>query len=112
MQEFNKTSTDQPQRLIKVRQAAQYHGISERKLCHLTKDQRVPAIKFDRVVRYDQFIILDSYSLPVRILFYFLKVHCFSFDNSTHYLLISQYSLNTFIPLNQKQSVCGEIRCH
>jgi len=40
-------------RLIKVRQAAQYLGISERKLWQLTKDQRVPAIKFDRVVRYD-----------------------------------------------------------
>ena len=43
----------QHQRLIKVRQAAQYLGISERKLWQLTKDRRVPAIKFDRVVRYD-----------------------------------------------------------
>ena len=40
-------------RLIKCRQAAQYLGISERKLWQLTKDQRVPAVKFDRVVRYD-----------------------------------------------------------
>ena len=40
-------------RLIKCRQAAQYLAISERKLWQLTKDQRVPAIKFDRVVRYD-----------------------------------------------------------
>ena len=47
------TGAIQHQRLIKVRQAAQYLGISERKLWQLTKDRRVPAIKFDRVVRYD-----------------------------------------------------------
>ena len=40
-------------RLIKPRQGAQYLGISERKLWQLTKDGRIPAIKFDRVVRYD-----------------------------------------------------------
>ena len=47
------TEVIQHQRLIKVRQAAQYLGISERKLWQLTKDRRMPAIKFDRVVRYD-----------------------------------------------------------
>lgn len=50
---LNNSAAIQHQRLIKVRQAAQYLGISERKLWQLTKDRRVPAIKFDRVVRYD-----------------------------------------------------------
>ena len=50
---LNNSAAIQHQRLIKVRQAAQYLGISERKLWQLTKDRRVPVIKFDRVVRYD-----------------------------------------------------------
>jgi excisionase family DNA binding protein len=40
-------------RLFKPRQGAEYLGISERKLWQMTKDGRIPAIKFDRVVRYD-----------------------------------------------------------
>ena len=40
-------------RLISTREAARYLAISEWKLWQLTKDGRIPAVKFDRVVRYD-----------------------------------------------------------
>ena len=47
------TSTSPTPRLLSTKQAAKYLAISERKLWQLTKDNRVPAIKFDRLVRYD-----------------------------------------------------------
>ena len=56
---MNKT-TNTPPRLISTREAARYLAISERKLWQLTKDQRVPAVKFDRVVRYD-IVDLDEF---------------------------------------------------
>ena len=40
-------------RLKPPKKAAAYLAISERKLWQLTKDGRIPAVKFDRVVRYD-----------------------------------------------------------
>ena len=40
-------------RLISSKEAAAYFAISERKLWQLTKDGRITAVKFDRVVRYD-----------------------------------------------------------
>lgn len=40
-------------RLIKCREAAAYLAISERKLWQLSKDSRIAAVRFDRVVRYD-----------------------------------------------------------
>ena len=40
-------------RLIRTKTAADYLGISERKLWQLTKDSRLPAVRIDRVVRYD-----------------------------------------------------------
>ncbi len=46
------TPTSAP-RLKPPKWAAKYLAISERKLWQLTKDQRIPAIKFDRIVRYD-----------------------------------------------------------
>lgn len=49
---MNDTTSPQ-KRLIKPRQGAEYLGISERKLWQMTKDGRICAIKFDRVVRYD-----------------------------------------------------------
>jgi excisionase family DNA binding protein len=48
-----KNTTPPLKRLIKPRQGAEYMGISERKLWQMTKDGRITAIKFDRVVRYD-----------------------------------------------------------
>ena len=47
-----KREISQP-RLIRSKTAADYLGISERKLWQLTKDSRVPAVRIDRVVRYD-----------------------------------------------------------
>jgi excisionase family DNA binding protein len=41
------------QRLLTSRQAAARLAISERKLWNLSKEGRIPAVKFDRVVRYD-----------------------------------------------------------
>lgn len=49
-----------PTRLMSTKQAAAYLAISERKLWQLTKDQRIPAVKFDRVVRYDP-VDLDEF---------------------------------------------------
>jgi excisionase family DNA binding protein len=40
-------------RLVTVRQAAAYLAISERKLWSLKKENRLPAVKIDRSVRYD-----------------------------------------------------------
>lgn len=40
-------------RLLSTKEAAAYLAISERKLWQLTKDSRITAVKFDRVVRYD-----------------------------------------------------------
>jgi len=40
-------------RLMRSRQAAAYLAVSDRKLWSLTKEGRIPAVKFDRVVRYD-----------------------------------------------------------
>ena len=47
-------------RLKPPKKAAAYLAISERKLWQLTKDGRIPAVKFDRVVRYD-IADLDSF---------------------------------------------------
>jgi excisionase family DNA binding protein len=41
------------QRLLTARQAAAFLAISERKLWGLTQQGRIPAVRFDRVVRYD-----------------------------------------------------------
>ena len=46
-------STATTSRLLSTKAAAQYLAISERKLWQLSKDKRLPAVKFDRVVRYD-----------------------------------------------------------
>jgi excisionase family DNA binding protein len=40
-------------RLMTVRLAAAYLAISERKLWSLTKENRIPAVKIGRAVRYD-----------------------------------------------------------
>lgn len=40
-------------RLFKVREAAKYLSISERTLFDLTKEGRLPAVKFNHSVRYD-----------------------------------------------------------
>ncbi len=53
------TLTQSP-RLRSPKEAAAYLAISERKLWQLTKDQRITAVKFDRVVRYD-IADLDSF---------------------------------------------------
>lgn len=47
--------TDNPltPRIIPPKIAAEYLAISQRKLWQLTKDGRLPCIKFDRVKRYD-----------------------------------------------------------
>lgn len=40
-------------RLIKTKAAAEYLGISERKLWDLKKNGAIPVVKIDRSVRYD-----------------------------------------------------------
>lgn len=45
--------TDTTQRLLTPKQAAARLAISERKLWSLAHEGRIPAVKFDRVVRYD-----------------------------------------------------------
>ena len=47
-------------RLKPPKSAAAYLAISERKLWQMTKDGRICAIKFDRVVRYD-IVDLDEF---------------------------------------------------
>jgi excisionase family DNA binding protein len=54
-----KTSSPTP-RLLKPKEAAAYLAISERKLWQLTSDNKVPAVKYDRVVRYD-IVDLDAF---------------------------------------------------
>ncbi len=44
---------DNSRRLINTHDAAKYLCISERKLWSLTKENRIPSVKFDRVLRYD-----------------------------------------------------------
>jgi predicted DNA-binding transcriptional regulator AlpA len=46
-------SINNQRRLLNARQAAAFLAISERKLWGLTQQGRIPAVKFDRVVRYD-----------------------------------------------------------
>lgn len=41
------------EKLLTIRQAAHRLAVSERKLWTLTKEGRIPAVKFDRIVRYD-----------------------------------------------------------
>ncbi len=48
-----KPNVTKTQKLIKSDQAAAYLGISTRKLWQLTQEKRIPAVKFDRVLRYD-----------------------------------------------------------
>lgn len=45
---------DQTKNLITTKEAASYLCISERKLWSLSKDGKLPTVRFDRVVRYDQ----------------------------------------------------------
>ncbi len=40
-------------RLLTVSQAARYLAVCERTLWNLTKENRIPAVKFGRAVRYD-----------------------------------------------------------
>ena len=47
-------------RLMSTKEASSYLAISERKLWQLTKEKRIAAVKFDRVVRYD-IADLDSF---------------------------------------------------
>ena len=47
-------------RLVPSKTAAAYLAISERKLWQMTKDGRIPAVKYDRVVRYD-IVDLDEF---------------------------------------------------
>lgn len=49
-----------PPKLNTPKTAAAYLAISERKLWQLTKDGRIPAVRFDRCVRYD-IADLDSF---------------------------------------------------
>lgn len=44
---------NETQQLLTPKQAAARLAISERKLWSLTHEGRIPAVKFDRVVRYD-----------------------------------------------------------
>jgi len=46
--------TNNPVKLITSKQAAEYLCISERKLWELKKNQRIPAVRIDRSVRYDR----------------------------------------------------------
>jgi len=46
------TTTTTP-KLMTPKQAAARLAISERKLWSMTKEGRIPAVRFDRVVRYD-----------------------------------------------------------
>ena len=41
-------------KLMKIKQAAEYLCISERKLWGLQKSQRIPAVRIDRSVRFDR----------------------------------------------------------
>jgi len=54
---FNK---DISQRLVKVRAAADYLAISERKLWDLSQNGPIPVVKLGRAVRYD-LADLDSF---------------------------------------------------
>ncbi|MCK5600473.1 helix-turn-helix domain-containing protein [Candidatus Pacearchaeota archaeon] len=60
----DKTPTTTPpeptSRLMTPKDAAAYLAISARKLWQLTKDGRLPCVKFDRVKRYDT-ADLDSF---------------------------------------------------
>jgi excisionase family DNA binding protein len=49
---MNEQQTTTP-RLLTPKQTAARLAISERKLWTLTHEGRIPAVKFDRVVRYD-----------------------------------------------------------
>ena len=53
-------NTDISQRLVKVRAAADYLAISERKLWDLSQNGTIPVVKLGRMVRYD-LADLDSF---------------------------------------------------
>ena len=53
-------NTDISQRLVKVRAAADYLAISERKLWDLSRNGAIPIVKLGRMVRYD-LADLDSF---------------------------------------------------
>jgi excisionase family DNA binding protein len=52
-------------RLLSAQQAAEYLAISERKLWNMTKENRIPAVKIDRCIRYD-ISDLDSFIVAAK----------------------------------------------
>lgn len=60
-----KPENPHPKKLLKSDQAAAYLGISARKLWQLTHEKRIPAVKFDRVLRYD-IADLDAFILKMK----------------------------------------------
>ena len=54
------SNTSQDSRLVKVKYAAQYLSISERKLWELSHKGAIPVVRIDRAIRYD-IIDLDNF---------------------------------------------------
>ncbi len=46
-------ANDYPNRLLKVKEAASYLGVSERTIWNLESDELIPAVRFRTAVRFD-----------------------------------------------------------